>query len=96
MSQILLDEDWLIHSRTCRKTKTVRIDIRLLEETKNLGIKRGQFSDILNLAQAVAIATAHNRDYQSQKEALYLSALGLTLERHKYARQWLWCCRSHR
>jgi len=45
-------------------------------------------SNIISLAQAVAMATAHNRDYQIQKEALYLSALGLTDERHKYARQW--------
>ena len=34
------------------------------------------------------MATAHNRAYQTQKEALYLSALSLTDERHKYARQW--------
>ncbi|MHC4457561.1 MAG: TolC family protein [Planctomycetota bacterium] len=45
-------------------------------------------SGIINLAHAVAMATAHNRDYQRQKEDLYLKALTLTLERHKYARQW--------
>jgi len=45
-------------------------------------------SGIITLAQAVAMATAHNRDYQREKESLYLSALGLTGERHKYARQW--------
>jgi outer membrane protein TolC len=45
-------------------------------------------SGVLNLAQAVAIATAHNRDYQTQKEQLYLTALSLTLERHKFTRQW--------
>ena len=45
-------------------------------------------SGILNLAQAVALATAQNRDYQTQKEQLYLSALGLTGTRHKYARRW--------
>ncbi len=50
MPLTILEEDWLIHSRTCRKTKTVRIDKRLLKETENLGIKKGQFSDILNLA----------------------------------------------
>ncbi len=42
----------------------------------------------LSLAQAVTLATAHNRDYQSQKEALYLTALDLTLARHQFARQW--------
>lgn len=45
-------------------------------------------SGVISLAEAVAIATAHNRGYQTNKEDLYLSALGLTLERHKYARQW--------
>ena len=42
----------------------------------------------ISLARAVAIATAHNRDYQRQKEQLYSTALALTLARHKYARQW--------
>jgi outer membrane protein TolC len=45
-------------------------------------------SRILTLNQAVAIATKFNRDYQSQEESLYLSALDLTLTRHQYARQW--------
>jgi len=45
-------------------------------------------SRIITLVQAAAIATAHNRDYQSQKEALYLSALDLTLARHEFARRW--------
>jgi outer membrane protein TolC len=34
------------------------------------------------------MATAHNRDYQRQKEQLYLMALDLTLARHQFARQW--------
>jgi outer membrane protein TolC len=45
-------------------------------------------SGVLSLQQAVEIATKYNRDYQSQKEALYLAALDLTLTRHRYARQW--------
>jgi outer membrane protein TolC len=45
-------------------------------------------STVLSLPQAVAIATAQNRDYQTQKEALYLTALDLTLARHQFARQW--------
>ncbi len=45
-------------------------------------------SGVINLAQAVAIATADNREYQSQKEGLYLTALDLTLARHQFARQW--------
>ncbi len=45
-------------------------------------------SGVVALAQAVAIATANNRDYQSRKESLYLSALKLTGTRHKYAMRW--------
>jgi len=43
---------------------------------------------VLSLAQAVAIATANNREYQRQKEQLYLTALDLTLARHQFARRW--------
>jgi len=42
---------------------------------------------VLTLAQAVALATANNRDYQTQKEALYISALDLGLERHNFENQ---------
>ena len=45
-------------------------------------------SGVLSLPQAVAIATAHNRDYLRQKEQLYLIALDLTLARHQFARKW--------
>lgn len=45
-------------------------------------------SGAINLAQAAAMATANNRDYQTRKETLYLSALDLTLTRHQYALQW--------
>jgi hypothetical protein len=44
--------------------------------------------DTVTLAQAVAIATANNRNYQDQKEDLYFSALALTGIRHNYERQW--------
>lgn len=43
---------------------------------------------VISLAQAVAMATAHNREYQKQKEQLYLTTLDLTLARHQFARQW--------
>lgn len=46
-------------------------------------------SRVINLQQAVEIATKFNRDYQSQKESLYTSALDLTGIRHDYAYQWL-------
>lgn len=45
-------------------------------------------SGVITLAQAVAMATAHNRDYQAQKERLYLTAMDLTLTRHQFIRQW--------
>jgi outer membrane protein TolC len=45
-------------------------------------------SGIISLSDAVARATASNRDYQKQKESLYLTALDLTLARHQFARQW--------
>jgi len=41
-------------------------------------------SGILTLPQAVAIATAHNRDYQTQKEELYAKSLDLVLIRHNF------------
>ena len=45
-------------------------------------------SGMINLAQAVNIATQFSRDYQTQKESLYTAALGLTGTRHQYKRQW--------
>jgi len=42
---------------------------------------------VLSLAQAVAMATAHNRDYQLQKETLYTTALDLRLTRHQFETQ---------
>jgi outer membrane protein TolC len=41
-------------------------------------------SGILTLPQAVAIAVAHNREYQMQRELLYTSALDLRLTRHEF------------
>jgi outer membrane protein TolC len=46
-----------------------------------------EVSGRLSLAEVVALATAHNRNYQSQKESLYLSALDLSLARHEFAPQ---------
>ncbi|HPS56101.1 MAG TPA: TolC family protein [Sedimentisphaerales bacterium] len=44
-------------------------------------------SGILTLTDAVAIATAHSREYQLEKENLYLSALDLNLTRHDFETQ---------
>lgn len=46
-------------------------------------------SEILSLAEAVGIATQFNRNYQSQKESLFRSALALTETRDQYAFQLL-------
>ncbi len=54
----------------------------------DVGAERSLTSETLSLADAVAMATAHNREYQRQKEQLYLRALDLTLARHQFARQW--------
>ena len=39
---------------------------------------------VISLEKALDIAVKRNRTYQNQKEALYLAALGLTLDRHQY------------
>jgi len=41
-------------------------------------------SGVLTLPEAVAMATAHNREYQTQKELLYASALDQRLVRHQF------------
>jgi outer membrane protein TolC len=44
-------------------------------------------SGVLTLPYALALATAHNREYQLQKELLYQTALDLRLVRHGYETQ---------
>ena len=44
--------------------------------------------DTITVVQAVAVATANNRNYQDQKEDLYFSGLALTGIRRDYERQW--------
>jgi outer membrane protein TolC len=39
---------------------------------------------ILSLERALQLAVTNSRSYQNEKEALYLEALGLTLDRHRY------------
>jgi outer membrane protein TolC len=39
---------------------------------------------IISLEDALDIAVNHNRTYQNQKEVLYLQALSLTLDRHRF------------
>ena len=45
-------------------------------------------SGIMSLSQAVAVATAYNREYQTQKEELYIKALDLRLTRHQFEQQY--------
>ena len=45
---------------------------------------RERTAQVLSLEQALEIAVRHNRAYQARKEQLYLSALGLTLDRHRF------------
>ena len=42
-------------------------------------------SGVLGLTDAVTLATAYNRQYQLEKENLYLAALELTSVKHQYA-----------
>ena len=45
-------------------------------------------SRIVTLAHAVALATSNNRQYQTQKDAVYLKALDLRLVRHEFELQY--------
>ncbi|MFW6118898.1 MAG: TolC family protein [Planctomycetota bacterium] len=47
-----------------------------------------QEAAVLTLAKALEIAALNSRAYQTQREALYLRALALTLERHRFAPRW--------
>ncbi len=42
----------------------------------------------LTIPQAVALATGRNRDYQTQREVLYATALNLRLTRHQFEQQY--------
>ena len=54
-------------------------DIQIEKEVTSFGV--------LTLPQAVALATAYNREYQIQKEELYIKALDLRLTRHEFEYQ---------
>ena len=72
-----------------QKANYVIADANTIPSPNDVNVEKPSISaEPLSLAQAVAIATKYNRDYQSQKEDLYLSALLLTGERYKYSLQW--------
>ena len=79
----ILDQKWKANFGYKANYKVTDGEPNTLEVIKMLPPSR-----ILSQAQAVEIATRYNRDYQTQKESLYLSALDLTLTRHDYAQQW--------
>ncbi|MEN9573985.1 MAG: hypothetical protein RL514_1840 [Verrucomicrobiota bacterium] len=49
--------------------------------------KGGGGRTVVKLDEALALAVAHNRQYQFRKETLYLAALTLTGERHEFAKR---------
>lgn len=49
--------------------------------------KGGGSRTVVKLDEALALAVAHNRQYQFRKETLYLAALTLTGERHEFAKR---------
>jgi outer membrane protein TolC len=54
-------------------------DIKIEKKVSSFGV--------LTLPQAVALATAYNREYQTKKEELYVKALDLRLTRHEFEYQ---------
>ncbi|MHC4323223.1 MAG: TolC family protein, partial [Planctomycetota bacterium] len=60
-------------------TEPLPNDIQIEKKVTSFGV--------LTLPQAVALATAYNREYQTQKEALYIKALDLRLTRHEFEYQ---------
>jgi outer membrane protein TolC len=60
-------------------TEPLLNDIQIEKKVSSFGV--------LTLPQAVALATAYNREYQTQKEELYIKALDLRLTRHEFEYQ---------
>jgi len=83
----IIDEKW--HDSFGARSNYIVGDSNVPASPDDLRVEKAvPPSGAISLAQAVAIATAQNRDYQRQKEQLYLTALDLTLARHQFARQW--------
>ena len=77
----ILDQKWQedIGVRANSRISDVEADV----DDVSVDVKLPE-SGILSLAEAVALATAHNRDYLRRKEDLDLSALDLSLVRHNF------------
>jgi len=81
----IIDNKW--HPDFGQKTNYVISDVQAAGADVQIAPSAPE-SGVISLAQAVALATADNRNYSKQKEELYQAALGLSSERHNYARQW--------
>jgi len=55
-----------------------------VDETLGPGAEEELGAHVLSLEKALSLAVTNSRVYQNQKEALYLQALGLTLNRHEF------------
>jgi outer membrane protein TolC len=83
----IIDAKW--QDNFGQKANYVISDANTISTPNDVNVAKAPiFEEPLTLAQAVAIATKYNRDYQFQKENLYLQALALTGERYKYALKW--------
>jgi outer membrane protein TolC len=83
----IIDAKW--QDKFGQKANYVISDANTIPTPNDVNVAKAPiFEEPLTLAQAVAIATKYNRDYQTMKEDLYLSALSLTGEQYKYALQW--------
>jgi len=71
-----------------QKANYVISDANSIATPNDVNVEKTVIPQPLTLAEAVALATKYNRDYQTQKEQLYLSALDLTGERYLYALKW--------
>ncbi|MGE4619860.1 MAG: TolC family protein [Planctomycetota bacterium] len=60
------------------------LDPEILDET--LVVKTGDALQVLDLESAILLATKHNRDYQSQRESFFQSALSLGVTRRDFLR----------
>jgi outer membrane protein TolC len=67
------------------KTKTEKVKAEEKAPLKNKSEPKKDSTPIhLNLKDALLVAAKNNRDYQSQKESLYLKTLDLTYQRYQY------------
>jgi outer membrane protein TolC len=83
----IIDAKW--QDNFGQKANYVISDANTISTPNDVNVAKAPvFEEPLTLVQAVAIATKYNRDYQLQKENLYLQALTLTGERYKYALHW--------